>query len=269
MSKNKGKDSAIITANNRFELFDDEQNDDDGFVKVVSAKNKAVKKKPIPVTPVTVVETKQPEVREEWEIDVQEEQPKPTVNTGTGTWSDKIKETKPTVVVDEVKKVMEDGSKLKLNSEWDLWVHDIDSNDWTINDYKKIFTIKTVSDFWKLFNNITKLNHKYYHFFLMRNGILPIWEDVNNRNGGICSLKSDMNKGIDIFTVLGAHAVGETMLQDMNDLNGISFSPKNNWVILKVWNRCGKNDVSKTLMNNVLKKYHDLSVKYKENVPEY
>jgi len=65
-----------------------------------------------------------------------------------------------------------------LNSKWILWSHDLYDNNWSINSYDKIFEFNTINDFWKLYNNFNLLgglNKKNY--FLMREGIMPIWED--------------------------------------------------------------------------------------------
>ena len=54
-----------------------------------------------------------------------------------------------------------------------------------------------------------------------------------------------------------------------DDINGISISPTNNWYIIQIWNKDNKNDLSKTLSEEVLTKYINLSIKYKANEPEY
>ena len=66
----------------------------------------------------------------------------------------------------------------KFDNEWNIWYHNI-KTDWTINGFKNIYNIKTIKDYWKLYNNWDKLyyiNNK--HFFIMKNNILPI---INNK----------------------------------------------------------------------------------------
>ena len=76
-----------------------------------------------------------------------------------------------------------------FDNEWNLWYHN-SKDDWTINGYKKVYNIKTISDYWKLYNNWDKLggvNNK--HFFLMKNTVTPIWEDPTNKSGGCWYLR--------------------------------------------------------------------------------
>ena len=72
----------------------------------------------------------------------------------------------------------------KFNSEWNLWYHH-ELNNWRVDGYRKIFHVKNIKEFWDLHNNIDCLGGiTNQHFFLMRDNILPIWEDSANRNGG-------------------------------------------------------------------------------------
>jgi len=163
----------------------------------------------------------------------------------------------------------DNGSNKLLKERYTLWSHDISVKEWDLKSYKKICEINSVSDFWRLFNNFYKLNMKYTHFYLMKEGITPLWEDVNNRSGGICSMRIEFNNSYELWELLCVHLVCDILTDDSNDINGVSFSPKNNWVILKVWNKDSKKDVSKKLNKFILNKYNNISIKYKENEPEY
>ena len=53
-----------------------------------------------------------------------------------------------------------------FENDWNLWYHNL-RDVWTIDGYKKIYNIKTIKDYWKLYNNWDKLggvNNK--HFFI-------------------------------------------------------------------------------------------------------
>jgi hypothetical protein len=152
-----------------------------------------------------------------------------------------------------------------------LWAHDINNKDWDINSYKEICKVPNATTFWKLFNNFDKIwgHNMYAHYFFMREGIKPIWEDENNRSGGMCSFKLEIADSLNVWTDLATRLVCDLMTKDSGDITGISISPKNNWAIIKVWNRDNKNDLSKTLDQDILKKYAGLSIKYKSNNPEY
>lgn len=197
-------------------------------------------------------------------------------------------------------------SDVKLPSKWVLWCHKISSNDWSLSGYEKLFEIKTVYDFWKVFNNFDSLGLEHMHFYLMRDDISPIWEDVENRNGGMCTIKCEFSVCGSVLEDLCVHMVMNSLLdkdklyesqksiidKKINDneklteeeqkfnknnllveLNGISISPKinskNSFSIIKIWNRHYKNDISKLLANKIDNKYSKYSIQYKSNNPEY
>lgn len=150
-----------------------------------------------------------------------------------------------------------------------LWCHDIASTDWSLQGYQKLCKITNVSEFWRLFNNFSKLGYKFNSFFFMREGIDPTWEHEMNRNGGTCSLRTDIGESLMIFEELCSYMVCNSLTDCPSDITGISFSPKNNWAIIKIWNSNKLNDLSVTLNTELLGKYKDLSIKYKENNPEF
>jgi len=163
----------------------------------------------------------------------------------------------------------ENGSNLTLPTNYVLWCHDIYNKDWSLTGYTKLCRISNISEFWKLFNNLDKIGYKMNNFFFMKDGTDPTWEHVNNRNGGICSFRTDIDSSLKMYEDLCTRMVYGNLTVDMNDINGISFSPKNNWAIIKIWNKNKNNDLSKTLDYHVLNTYKDASIKYKENEPEY
>ena len=161
------------------------------------------------------------------------------------------------------------GNDIILTHKYVLWCHDIHNNDWSLQGYQNLCTITNVSEFWKLFNNLNKLGYKFNNFFLMKEGIDPTWEHERNRHGGICSLKSDIIDSLAIYEELCSYMVCNHLTDSPSDINGISFSPKNNWAIIKIWNANKVNDLSVTLNTELLEKYSENSIKYKENNPEY
>lgn len=161
------------------------------------------------------------------------------------------------------------GSDIKLYDRYVLWCHDVHSKDWSISGYKKMCMIDNVSDFWRLMNNFDKLNYKGNNFFFMKEDTQPIWEHENNRHGGVCSFKVSIDETLRIWKELAVYLVCNALTNNFDDINGISFSPKNNWAIIKIWNRDCKNVVSETLAPDLLERYRDLSIKYKSNEPEY
>lgn len=172
--------------------------------------------------------------------------------------------------IEKSNKVINDYSLLR---EWVLWTHSLSSNDWSIKGYKKLYVIKTVGDFWNIFNNFTKLGPDCYHIYLMKKGITPMWEDENNRTGGICSMKIDFDKSFLCYENLCSYLVTENITNNLSDINGVSFSPKINsrlsFSIIKIWNKNNKNNVINDLNKKLINKYSKLSLQYKSNIPEY
>lgn len=163
------------------------------------------------------------------------------------------------------------GNKIILKSKYVFWSHDLSNKDWSINGYDKICNISTVSEFWKLYNNIPKLGYLKNSFFIMRDGIEPIWEHPSNRNGGFCTLKVNINNCLNLFEDLSVRLVCDTILSnfDNDEINGISISPKSNWAIIKIWNKNSDINILSKLDQHILTTYNYCNIKYIKNEPEY
>ena len=126
----------------------------------------------------------------------------------------------------------------------------------------------------------------------MRDHITPIWEDINNRNGGICSIKIDYytksnrnDIGSEIMMALCSLIFNETFITNTICINGISYSIKNKSIYIKIWiNNYKNNNITSKLPINLLnkidnvikqedftKKYYNsrISIRYNEIIPEY
>lgn len=171
----------------------------------------------------------------------------------------------------------ENPEELVLKSSWVLWTHAVKNNDWSVSSYNQVLTLTTVADVLRLANGFHKLDLRSYQYFVMRSGITPTWEDDANRSGGVCTFKTEITpmsqpkilSVVPVWNFLLKKMTGETLHEDMVDINGLSISPKNNWAIVKIWNRTGSNDLSVTLSSDVKTHLSSLSIKYKVNVPEY
>ena len=166
---------------------------------------------------------------------------------------------------------------LELQSTWVLWTHKVKDRNWNLESYSQVMTITTVKELVQFVNSFGKLNVNNYQYFLMKEGIAPIWEDKSNRNGGVCTFKTEIIptvlpkkiSAVPVWNFLVQKIVGATLFKDMSDINGISFGPKHNNAIIKIWNKDSKNNLSKTLPEIIKSQLSDLSIKYKPNVPEY
>ena len=159
--------------------------------------------------------------------------------------------------------------KYNFNNNWSIWYH-YQKNNWKISGYKKIYEITNIYDFWIFNNNLEKidlLNNE--HLFIMRENIKPIWEDVNNKNGGCWSIKISTNNLYDLWIKICMYIFGETLVDNNKIINGLSISSKNsNTSVIKIWISNSKDSNIKQLPINILNKY-GYNIIYKAHIPEY
>ena len=77
-------------------------------------------------------------------------------------------------------------------------------------------------------------------FFIMREDIFPTWEDPDNREGCSVSFKIPASKLHTEWNNFIEKVLTEDILKDkskINEINGISISPKREFNILKLWLR--------------------------------
>lgn len=130
-----------------------------------------------------------------------------------------------------------------LASKWSLYYHDPEDSNWTANSYINIYdNIDSIQSFWNVYNLLPKGTFHLGMFFLMRDNILPTWEDPANCNGGCWSYKVPINDVFQVWELLSAYLVSEQLTPtEKNLLTGISISPKKGFCVIKIWN----NDSSK------------------------
>lgn len=185
------------------------------------------------------------------------------------------------------------GNTMYLQSPWTVWVHKSDCQVWTEESYTNIYVINSIGSFWRFFNNFHLLDKSRNQFFIMRNKIKPIWEDNENRNGGICSIKLDcfskhgkIDIGIEIMVCICLLIMNETFVQDNEEINGISYSIKNKSILIKLWCKNFSNKITDKLpiglfnkLDNLLrnsdkmlfgrKSDNKISIRYTQIKPEY
>lgn len=125
-----------------------------------------------------------------------------------------------------------------LSDIWTLWYHHINDNNWLEDSFKKIIIFESLKDYWDIVNNIETVNAGM--FFMMRDDIFPRWEDINNIDGGYWTFRVAKKDSDYLWNKLMALTIGNTLtkrIEDMDEINGISISPKINNCIIKIWNR--------------------------------
>jgi hypothetical protein len=140
-----------------------------------------------------------------------------------------------------------------LNKKWDLWFHNLSNPDWTINGYTKIYTLETVEEFWEINMRMNINIIQNGMFFLMKEGIQPLWEHESNINGGCWSYKISKKECYISWVELLIAICGETLLEDKynNIINGVSISPKKNFCIMKIWTNNNENSSNSLLSTNI------------------
>lgn len=121
-----------------------------------------------------------------------------------------------------------------LANTWILWYHDPDDTNWSLASYKKIYEFNTIEDFWRLYNNLPSIANTM--FFLMKKGHPPIWEVPQNINGGAWLYRFPKKMADCYWTKFSMYLIGETFMNDTQDIIGISISPKIFNVTIRIWN---------------------------------
>jgi len=162
------------------------------------------------------------------------------------------------------------GSNINLPSLWHLYGHNSESKNWKIDSYNNIYQITNASNLWKFLNNFYRMDFKTYDFFLMKEDILPIWEHSKNRDGSICSIRTDINNGSDAVCLIMLHMVTNKLYTDgSDDINGISCSVRNNWMVIKIWCGFKEDKLTNLLQDGLLSKLNNLTFKHISTIPQY
>ena len=113
-----------------------------------------------------------------------------------------------------------------------LWNHNINDENWDLDSYKQIAIYKTVEDYWMYSNELTSKLINYGMFFLMKEGVMPTWEDPQNIEGGCISIKLSLTESVELWNKISIYLASDNFDEK---INGISISPKRNFNIIKIW----------------------------------
>jgi hypothetical protein len=151
-----------------------------------------------------------------------------------------------------------------LKTKWVLWGHLQHDTNWNMDSYTQICTTTYVEDLVELLDKLPEKMLTNYMLFMMREGINPVWEDEQNKQGGCFSYKVDNKYVKDIWSELCCYILGNTISTEPvnNTITGISISPKKSFCIIKIWmSSCKFQDASimnvkQLKLNNCLFKKH-------------
>jgi hypothetical protein len=128
----------------------------------------------------------------------------------------------------------------RLKTGWTLYYHDPNTTSYVIESYIPLITFHTVEELGALSSLLQEKHVLNGMFFLMREGIEPVWESKDNRDGGAWSIKVYAEKVYRLFMDIIFMTVGETLCRDDVEINGITISPKPKFCLIKIWNRDSK-----------------------------
>ena len=158
-----------------------------------------------------------------------------------------------------------------LSDSWTLWAHLPHNTDWSINSYVKIYTLKTVEETISVTNTLPSILVENCMLFLMREGIKPTWEDPKNRNGGCFSYMVSNENVYNAWKELTYTVVGSTVSKQasfVNNVTGITISPKKKFCIIKIWMSDCKNQ-NPEIVSTDLKFISPKGCLFKKHMPEY
>ena len=125
-----------------------------------------------------------------------------------------------------------------LSDKWGLWAHLPHNTDWSLRSYTNICELDTVEKVISLNRTLPEQLVQNCMLFLMKKGILPMWEDPKNLKGGCFSFKVP-NKNIkNVWRNISYMLTGKTLSKNkklVESINGITISPKKSFCILKIW----------------------------------
>jgi len=158
-----------------------------------------------------------------------------------------------------------------LSRKWSLWTHLPHDTDWTINSYKEVYELSSVEETIALTESLPEVLVTNCMLFIMRKGIVPVWEDPNNRTGGCFSYKVLNKQVYSIWKELTYMLVGETLSSNKKfteTITGITISPKKSFCIIKVWtSTCEYQNAS--IITDEIKGLTSMGCLFKKHTPEY
>jgi hypothetical protein len=158
-----------------------------------------------------------------------------------------------------------------LSDNWTLWAHLPHNTDWSIKSYIPISTFTTVEETLAVTETLPAILVENCMLFMMREGILPTWEDPQNRHGGCFSYKVSNKNVYKVWKDLTYVVAGASISKNMGFVNcvtGITISPKKNFCIIKIWMTDCNNQNPATITPDV-KGLIPQGCLFKKHTPEY
>ena len=111
---------------------------------------------------------------------------------------------------------------------------------------KSVTEMSTLSEFQKIYSFLKKPENSSVglEISLFKNGIKPVWEEEANYNGGKVNIKLKKEMSNNIWDELVVRFAGNTLPEINNDdVNGILFSVKYNFIAIQIWTKSYNNQL--------------------------
>ena len=159
----------------------------------------------------------------------------------------------------------------RLRNEWTLWAHLPHDTDWSIKSYRNVHTVSTVEATIALMESLPEVLVANCMLFIMKKGIIPVWEDKHNRTGGCFSYKIPNKTVYSIWKDLAYMLAGNVISKNkafVDTVNGITISPKKSFCIIKIWmSTCEFQNPE--LVSNEINGLATMGCIFKKHIPEY
>lgn len=162
---------------------------------------------------------------------------------------------------------METSTQNTLKSKWNVWVHLNESDNWDDSTFHNIYSICTIDDFWKFYNNLPLFDFDRYRIYVMKDNSFPTLAHPTNVDGGLCSIRLKRDKIIDVFEQLSILLLNESFNQESDEINGISIFIKRDWGLTKIWNSNSQHTLIDNIPKYIEKKYNG-TARYVKNSAE-
>lgn len=128
-----------------------------------------------------------------------------------------------------------------LDDTWMYYFHDpAETNDWSDASYHQLGEVSDIEDFWRV-QTVLRPYLQNGMFFIFRTSVFPKWDHALNIEGGCVSFKVIRTDIVQFLEGILMDVLGGDGLSSEGDgathINGISISPKNGFVVVKIWMR--------------------------------
>lgn len=142
---------------------------------------------------------------------------------------------------------------------WVLWYCKSEKGKNWEDCLKQVAEFDTVEDFWALYNHIQLASGLPYSsdYYLFKKGIMPMWEDKQNKEGGRWLIQIDRQQRSEILDVywleLLMAMVGEQFDDGSDNVCGAVVNVRNKGDKISLWTRDGHNEDCNRKIGQILK----------------